>query len=241
MRKTLALLLKEKNKMNKLQQRRLEGKRVFILGSGASLNQHNLSFLKNENVILPNRAIELVKIINSDEWTWCWNDMNYLPDIAQYDIVKDGRIEEYVAENTVMGYEVDMRKPWQDQCEKYSSIIESIEYNVPFDCTKMVEHGYFSFNILNRTYCGWTVVIDLALPLAMWWGCDPIYLIGCDTEHTAHFNSDRPYANQGQVELTKKAYRVVSEKAHEWGFNIINAGIGGSLDAFERVEYKSLF
>jgi hypothetical protein len=228
--------------MDKLSYHRLKGQRIFILGSGPSLKKHYLSLLKNENVILPNRTIELAKQINSDEWTWCWNDMNYLPDIAEYDIYDSlGLMDEYILENMVVGMEINMRDYWLKHLVNYSNIMEQVIHKVPFDCSYNVEDGFFSANIIKSTYCGWTVVIDLAIPLAIWWGCPEIYLIGCDTERTKHFCNDKLYATDQQIERTKMGYSVIKKKCDKEGVQIFNAGIGGSLDVFERVDYNSLF
>jgi len=228
--------------MDKLQYNRLEGQRIFILGSGPSLKKHDLSLLKNENVILPNRTIELVKQINSDEWTWCWNDMNYLPDIAEYDIYDDmGLMDQHIIDNMVVGMELNMRDYWLRQLIEHDRIMEQVIHKVPFDCSKNVEDGHFKDYIPNGTFCGWTVVIDLAIPLAIHWGSRDIYLIGCDTERTTHFCNDKLYATDQQIERTKKGYSVVKNYCEALGIRITNAGIGGSLDVFERVNYNSLF
>lgn len=213
---------------------KLKDQRIWILGAGQSLNSHNLELLRDENVILVNRVVELVtkKEHTFNKFCWCWNDFHYLPDIALLNNIPFN--------NAVVGIEINMRKAWMLQWANYKALMDRFTNFVPFDCSKVVTDGFFSYDVTDRTYCGWTVVIDLALPLAMWWGCKNIYLIGCDTSHTPHFNRDNNYANVNQIELTKLGYERVRHVADLDGYNIYNAGVGGKLEVFPRVNYEEV-
>jgi hypothetical protein len=227
--------------MNLLEKDRLKDKRIFIVAAGASLKEMDLELMHNDEKILCNRTVEHCL----DPWalnmTWVWNDMHYLPDINEYQETGFLKHDGLPFNRTVIGVEMGVRPDWKYQMEQYKGIYDKFKYRVPFDCSKSVNEGNFSYDIEDRTYCGWTVVLDLAIPLAMWWGCNPIYLIGCDTEHTGHFNGDYKFSNPETINLMLQGYQVVRRYADSFGFPIINVGIGGKLDAFLRAEYKELF
>ncbi len=218
--------------MSLLTYKRLRGERVFVVGAGGSLNDMDLDKLKDENVILCNRTIELREKFNN--YTWVWNDMRYLPDIAEY--------EDIPYDKAVIGVETEMRPYWQEHIDEHQEVFDRFKNKVPFNTGSTVDHdGEFSYSMEHGTYAAWSIVPDLGIPLAMWWGCDPIYLIGCDTSRTKHFNSSLIFSSRPQIKLVHRAYKVIRNYADTFGFRIYNAGIGGELDAFKRVDYEGLF
>jgi len=106
-------------------------------------------------------------------------------------------------------------------------------------------------------------VIMIAIMLAYFMGCNPIYLVGCDHDflniteaeyeksEVKHFYPDaKPrcpidFLSWKEWEKAMKEiawqYNQLSSYAEHWGFNVFNATRGGCLEAFPRVEYESLF
>ena len=104
---------------------------------------------------------------------------------------------------------------------------------------------------------------QLALELAIYMGCNPIYLLGMDHDWLAHRGIDRHFYSGKTVEnhpiahgdLSKDAYKYELESclklwqiyekmkliADKKGIKIYNATDGGFLDVFPRVDYKSIF
>lgn len=92
-------------------------------------------------------------------------------------------------------------------------------------------------------------------------GCSEIYLIGCDMSYAVNLNRDGSiyYNNSGQNHFYGKdmdtqshikpnptwemivAFEFAEEYSKEHGFRIYNATRGGALEAFERVDFDSLF
>lgn len=121
----------------------------------------------------------------------------------------------------------------------------------------------FSLDPSRVVWIGGTVVY-VCLQLALYMGFDPIYLIGVDlsyvkpehisekgSEWTSH--GDDPnhchpdYFGKGyrwhapRTDRMARAFAKARRVADERGVRIRNAGRGGKLEAFERVEYDSLF
>jgi hypothetical protein len=121
-------------------------------------------------------------------------------------------------------------------------------YDVPRIGEHLWDGASFSSDIETGTNIGKTVVIDLALPAAMYMGFNPIYLIGCDCEPTGHaYPGDKhaqPYTfghSPCDFESQKKSYQVVREYADMNGIEVYNATSGGKLEAFKRIEYADIW
>lgn len=105
-------------------------------------------------------------------------------------------------------------------------------------------------------------VTVMALCIALYMGCRPIYLLGCDHDSISHVNESRHFYDESQHVLQRKgysewyadveeqcrcyvnlwqAYKAVNFLAQQNACQIFNATIGGMLDVFERTKYESLF
>ena len=219
------MLTKEKNK----------SRSTFIIGAGSSINKHNLSSLEEASCIFVNRSVFLLDSYKFKNWAWCYNDFCTLDEFSSYNKKYDPFYE-----RTVVGLETNMRPLWKKNYGAFTQAGGSFRYTVPFDTSKNVEDGWFSDNILDRTYCGFNIVIDLAIPLAMWWGSSTIYLLGCDCDDKGHFyDNDKQHKVRKKFKLANikkvfRGYEVVNTFAKEKGVSILNAGIGGNLAVFPR-------
>jgi hypothetical protein len=108
---------------------------------------------------------------------------------------------------------------------------------------------------LSRTIPGCQTTAHMAIVVALYLGCSPIYLIGLDHDWLAqpvvatHF-----YASSAEDDLSMFSYKQIMESmlrvwtTHEWikdvasklGVVIYNATDGGFLDVFERADYESI-
>ena len=114
----------------------------------------------------------------------------------------------------------------------------------------------FSGDPSRGMYNGNTVVYDIGLQLAAYMGAGEIYLLGVD--HTLsgdlakpgnHFISD--YIRPEELEQYRgvsvttdrstRAFQKAELYSRAHGFRIFNATRGGKLEAFERVDFDSLF
>ena len=105
-------------------------------------------------------------------------------------------------------------------------------------------------------------VVIVALMLALYLGCDPIYLVGCDHDfmktrreeyegmRVAHFYpgsvnaaSEHLSWDQWSAAMQRMVFEYEQLRAYaaRWGFHVFNATRGGALEVFPRVDYESLF
>jgi hypothetical protein len=115
-------------------------------------------------------------------------------------------------------------------------------------------------DISKQTFWGGFVTLDFMIPLAIYMGYTTIYLLGVDNSipgvlvDTSHFyktESDeiKTYSrigkNETQINRKFKTRNSAYEKYDKWtrrhGIRIFNATRGGMLEAFERVDFDSLF
>jgi len=104
---------------------------------------------------------------------------------------------------------------------------------------------------------------QLAIELAIYMGCNPIYLLGMDHDWLSHRGKDRHFYSGKTLEdhpvahgdLAKDSYKSELESclklwikyeelkviADQKQIKILNATDGGFLDVFPRISYKSLF
>ncbi len=125
----------------------------------------------------------------------------------------------------------------------------------------------FSTDFADIVYLGSTVTY-IALQLAFYLGCDPVYLIGVDHDYgelskryppgkititeenyplvqQCHF-SGRYYTIGDQIGVPdvarqEQAYAMARSVYESHGRQVLNASLCSKLDAFERADYASLF
>jgi hypothetical protein len=105
-------------------------------------------------------------------------------------------------------------------------------------------------------------VTVMALYLALYLGCDPIHLLGCDHDWILHVNQSTHFYSEGQHALVRgnynewfggdfgtycedyvrlwQQYRALRAAAAKRSTRILNATAGGLLDVFQRVNYESV-
>ena len=104
-------------------------------------------------------------------------------------------------------------------------------------------------------FCKFGGSFQVALMHGVEEGFDPIYVVGADLgitpggmgETRNHFSNDYQVMEYDQRKADGKnrayalAHSMAREHASERGIQIYNAGIGGELAAYERVDFESLF
>ncbi|MEZ5928551.1 MAG: glycosyltransferase [Parvularculaceae bacterium] len=223
------------------------GKRAFIIGNGPSLNQLDLTKLKDEATFGVN-AIYLNK-----------DSMGFLP--THY-IVEDV----FVAEDRA-GEINALKGPtkWFGNYLRYclDGGPDACWMNVACDYRNYPNFPNFSRNAARIVWVGGTVSY-VAMQLAYFMGYDPVYIIGFDHSYSVpkdaqvegraitstsddpnHFHPD--YFGKGyrwhdpRVDRMEVAYGRAREAYEAAGRRIYNATAGGKLEVFERVAYDSLF
>lgn len=225
-------------------------KRAFVIGNGPSLNQTDLSLLKDEVTFGVNGIFLKFKDTDFRPTFYVVEDHLVAEDRRDFINRLEGPIKLFPI---YLGYCLDDRE-------------DTVFYNhIP---RRNYPHGFdFSLDASDHTYAGCTVTFS-CLQLAYYMGFQEIYLIGVDCDYAIpkdveekqeysvkildmktsdpnHFDPD--YFGKGyrwhdpQVDKMRGAYQEAKKVCDAHGVTIYNATIGGKLEVFPRVDYHSLF
>lgn len=225
-----------------------KGKRVFIIGNGPSLNELDLTKLKDEVTIGFNSIFLAEK------------DMGFAP--THY-VVEDLFVAEDRADriNAYVGPEQKWFGNYLRHCLKKD--MKTVWLNVRMRYDNYPSFPYFSPNAARQVWTGGTVSF-IGMQLAYYFGAKEVYLIGFDHSYdipddadveglAITSNSDDPnhfhpdYFGKGfrwhdpLLERMEQAYAKTRTYYEQNGRSIKNATAGGKLEVFERVDYESLF
>lgn len=228
-----------------------KGKRCFIIGNGPSLNQHDLMLLKDEYTFGVNSFFYKTRETGFRPYFYVVEDSSVMKE----------NIEE------IRNFET----PYKFFPTNYKSLHPKQPNTFFFRMNRgfyeKSSPNYvvprFSTDASKVLYCGQSVTY-INLQLAYFMGFTEVYLIGMDFSYVIpashkrtgdvllsdsddpnHFHKD--YFGKGKtwkdpkldrVALNYKQAKLVYEAT---GRKIYNATIGGALEIFERVDYKSLF
>ncbi|CUH51521.1 6-hydroxymethylpterin diphosphokinase MptE-like protein [Shimia marina] len=237
-------------KLRELKEKYKDHKRCFLIGNGPSLNETDLSMLKDEVTFAVNGFFLKAKDLD-------WKPTFYLVE------------DHLVAED---------RAPWINEFKGSTKLFpaylgyafpaaeDTIFYN--HRPRKSYPDGYdFSMEADKITYTGCTVTFSM-MQIAAYLGFEEIYLIGVDASYdipadaqegqdyavgvldmksddTNHFDPD--YFGKGfrwhdpQVEKMVEAYSEARRTLEGTGQTIYNATVGGMLEVFERRSFHSIF
>lgn len=204
-----------------------KGKRCFILGNGPSLGKVDLTKLEKEITFGSNRIYLMYKhglpqvsyqLIADATW---WKNHGK-------EIVKYPPKQLYVRENVVR------------RCNLVESQYDGVFATGP-KITKIPKNGSFCFD--TYSYQGGTVSID-CIQLAHFLGFKKIYLIGMDcTYEKGRHAYDEPDEGFRQMKFNDVffGYSVIKRVFTKEKIEIYNAGPGGKLEEFKRIDFNTLF
>lgn len=233
------------------------GKRIFIIGSGPSLNRTPLEKLENEYTFGLNRIYLLFDRISWRPTFYTTVDWRMAPDCAD-------------EINSLTGMGITFFFP-----ERFRGLLrEGEDVYWYWHCrTKDPVEKIFAYD-MSKGIRGAGSVTGSAIQIAYYLGFDPIYLIGVDASYKVpdtvkqsgpdkfghgvklylestqdddpnHF--DPRYFGKGRrwhdpnVPRMIQGYGQCKKGIEAQGRHIFNATIGGKLEVFERVEFNSLF
>ena len=223
-----------------------KGKRIFILGNGPSLNKIPLYILKNEYTMCFNRFPLMYERVY-----WTPNFYAVTDDLLLRDMGKE--IDKTTAE-VDYAFFPDFH-PSNFNVKKHIRNREKVLW-------LHVDKPDFSDHLpacgINKT------VVNAGIQIAAWMGFSEIYLLGVDMTFgeqrikkansrdwqsagddpnhfdPRYFDSGRKYHNPMVKEMLEK-FENCREFFDVRGVHIYNAGLGGKLEAFPRVNFDSLF
>lgn len=212
------------------------GKRCFILGNGPSLNQLDLSLLRDEFIIGTNRIYLHEACKHWRRWYYCAVNPNVISqfgdEIASLDALR------FLA--------------WEhrDKIARRSDTVWLRTLNEP----------RFSFDLTQGMWQGSTVTY-VAMQLAFHMGFTDVVLLGVDHHYDRAGQPNKLVRSEGDdpdhfaptyfgsgcewqlpdLAQSEIAYRLARLAYEQEGRRIRNATVGGKLDLFPRVEYEELF
>lgn len=230
-----------------------KGKRIFLVGNGPSLNDMNLDLLENEDSIAMNR-IELIYPKTK------WRPTYYIFCSSN---CQDARWGKGWSKSVVKATKESKTLPliwdrYKHDIEKNSeeSLDESTIFLKTFTENKVGDKNAFSVNAEDRLDKSGTTM-NVALQLAYYMDYDEVYLIGIDSNWKTlrdsiendegdenHFHPDyHAYIGDGEKEFWRMN---TTHKTAKWFFDIkgtkiMNAGLNSAIDAYEKIEFESLF
>ena len=227
---------------------RFQGKRGFVVGNGPSLMQMDLTRMRGEPTFTVNSFFRYAEERGVRAVAHCFTDPFYfaepLTDLRDFAASRDPQTLCFVP----LEYEHVVRPIIPDA--HYLLMAGRIENNRNNDIARVIP--------------GLQTVTLAALLVCLHMGCSPVYLIGCDTDSLSHvvgvsplrirenhfYDQNEPvivdvphfdYAGYSQaIWRMLLGYRLINERLAP-GQKVYNAGVGGLLDVFERVEFESLF
>ena len=228
---------------------RYRGERAFLIGNGPSLNRTPMHLLRDEHCICFNRFYLMFERL-------AWRPRMYasVDDLVARDIAED--LETTVLPQVDLAFFPDLH-PYNIDFRKFLPDEENV-YWLHLD--KLGFSDELPYAGLNKT------VTNVALQVLSYLGFDPIYLVGVDTDYELpksavqlsardvaatkdddpnhfdprYFGKGSHYHHPRMLETIEK-YVEAKEFFDERGVRIQNAGIGGRLEVFPRVDFRSLF
>lgn len=255
---------------NKLLKNKYKNKRCFIIGNGSSINQMNLEKLENEFVFTMNFFTEHTQLeqINPtfyssieppDSLSDFSNNCIYHPDNYYVHIEK-----KFKNLNTIFFFHDGCKKIFEDKnlfrgrdvyyLKSYSSFYQDSKYSIKSRSDISKPFSFMDASLYNAICC------------CVYMGFKELYLIGFDNDsilkdNELHFYKEpepiyngnvKPYnctlfkeeKNKNlayQLYTSLEATEIVKNYFEPMGVEIYNAGIGGFVDTFQRVNFEKLF
>ena len=218
-----------------------KGKRCFILGSGPSINDEDLTILKNEFTFCSNWFInhEQIKELGIDYY--CAYDDAF---------VSDGVNDIWKEKLNSLGMQCFFPTKW-----KKFNIVKDVHYINYNDKIKVYKEKKFSSDITKEVYDGATVIINMCLPIAIYMGFSEIILLGVDNsyykdgklnpyfyntkEHKTDFDNSFERNLQWQKN-TALSYEVVQNKISNKETIIYNGSKKSNLTYFEFIKIEDV-
>ncbi|WP_411052750.1 hypothetical protein [Tritonibacter sp. SIMBA_163] len=236
------------------------GKRAFIIGNGPSINNQDLTLLKDEVTFVTNWFVnhpQYEKIdpsyfcVSSHEMFGGWGtpEPKANQDWLQQMLARAGNSHKFFSypfRDFLIG---DGVFP-QEQCDFL--LFDRPKYQID-------EKGDINLDLTQPMDDGYTGIITFCLPLAHYMGIKEIYLVGCDcdyglttpdapksyfydfskhtTKTTSHEGLMRVWADNGPIFQT---YEIARNRFLQDGIQIINCTDGGRLEVFPRACYDDI-
>jgi len=201
--------------------------RCFIVGTGPSLKETNLSLLKNEIVFGVNSLYKAMDDFSCKYYAISdikvWN--NHKKKVSSLD--------------TLLFLSSEVGRKMVGGSLKNTIFLKTKGY--------MSVTGEFSKDISKYVVGGHTVVIDVCLQVCFYMGFKEVYLLGCDCDYsgTQHFDGSesdnkKSVSVSGDWSRLFHVYEICKNTFEKDGRKIYNSTVGGKLEVFERKKLEEV-
>jgi hypothetical protein len=220
-----------------------KGKRCFIIATGPSLRISDVEMLGNEITIALNsfyKAFEKTKFRPTYYAILDPHGQKEL--IKNYDVNTKDFAKEFFFMNSIH----------KEKCSgiKYLPVCYQDHWFKNEDPKFVPEKNLkFSDNLMYGLYDKYTVT-NAAIEIAIYMGCNEIYLIGVDCNYrgsSKHFMEKQECISNDEEEILQRVeknmmtgYRFMENETKQRNIKIYNATRGGMLEEFERVDFDSI-
>lgn len=219
------------------------GKRCFLLGSGPSLQNFDLSKLASEDVCVVNMGVRALDA--------------GLPHATVHVLVDKNRHERFgeEIEDFALRHPIPLRffgthsrSIWH-RLKKHSA--------TPFFLMSRREHvsewGFRPTPFMGYGSCGTVAVV--ALQVLYYLGYDEVYVLGVDLDYSGpqtyfyemkdkdkvHEADDKTKVRRPAMNNSNAEFAYMRESFERGGRKLANAGVGGNLTSLDRVPFETLF
>ena len=203
-------------------------KSCFVITSGQSFTREIADNLADEITIGVNDVVKAQDIYGFTPNYLCFSDCNVFLDTEYIKDIKKSNasliISEFIFYHALMMGKGNELERVLSELENKISFVPWIndEYLMQYI---LRDAGKLSFDLHKGTYICGSVIQDLAIPLAVWMGCNEINLVGCDCDGGSFLTSK---IAEGFNRFPTNQYRYFVERLQECNiqiFNISNSNI----------------
>ncbi len=231
-----------------------EGKRCFIIGNGPSISGQDLTPLTYELTFVVNSFWEHPLVGQWQPTYCCIADPLYFDERAElYQKGVPMPMERFFSEiRSRMHSTVFFIPLWSIKPVLEKSLLPlERTFFIPYQ--GLLSKGISDIPDITKSIPSMQSVSQMAMMVALYMGCSPLYLLGCDHDwfaswgHDSHFYGTDPCAERRtyRCELDRQlrlwlGYEHLMKVASVRRIRILNATNGGFLDVFERVKYEDV-
>lgn len=212
-----------------------KGERVFVIGTGPSLNKTDFSLIQDEILFGVNTLYRGYEKFNIS---------------SQYYACSDGKVwgahdEKLLQLDTTLFLTGNAAVSYQGNINYYQALQRQDPLLLPF--LGYVWHGNFSTDLTRGTYNGDTIIIDICLQACLYMGFEKVYLLGCDCDYSGLHRFDGLQTENvhgggvsNQWGKSFVSYAICKQTYEANSKEIINCTPDGKLEIFRREELKDV-
>ena len=212
-----------------------KGERVFVIGTGPSLNKTDFSLIQDEILFGVNTLYRGHEKFNIS---------------PQYYACSDGKVwgahdEKLLQLDTILFLTGNAAVSYQGNINYYQALQRQDPLLLPF--LGYVWHGNFSTDLTRGTYNGDTIIIDICLQACLYMGFEKVYLLGCDCDYSGLHRFDGLQTENvhgggvsNQWGKSFVSYAICKQTYEANSKEIINCTPDGKLEIFRREELKDV-